>query len=264
MTRLVDALGGAGCRSAEPECAGAHSGADGGAAGLGQDHHLGQARACGCARGTGKRVLLASLDTQRPAAQLQLAQLGRAGGGGVACRSWRAKRRCRSRGAPWRWDGARGIDVVILDTAGRLSDRPGADGGGAGDPRGETNPVETLLVVDAMTGQDAVNTAQAFNDALGVTGVVLTRMDGDARGGAALSMRHVTGAPIKFSGSGEKLDALEEFHPERVAGPYPRAWAISSGLVERAAETIDQGEADKLAKQDDEGRLHAGGLFERN
>ncbi len=84
--------------------------------------------------------------------------------------------------------------------------------------REATNPVETLLVVDAMTGQDAVNTAQAFNDALGVTGVVLTRMDGDARGGAALSMRHVTGAPIKFSGSGEKIDALDEFHPERVAG----------------------------------------------
>jgi signal recognition particle subunit SRP54 len=114
--------------------------------------------------------------------------------------------------------------------------------------RAETNPVETLLVVDAMTGQDAVNTAQAFNDTVGVTGVVLTRMDGDARGGAALSMRHVTGAPIKFSGSGEKLDALEEFHPERVAGRILGLGDIV-GLVERAAETIDQDEAEKLAKK---------------
>ena len=111
-----------------------------------------------------------------------------------------------------------------------------------------TSPAETLLVVDAMTGQDAVNTAQAFNIAVGITGVVLTRMDGDARGGAALSMRAVTGAPIKFSGSGEKIDALEEFHPERVAGRILGLGDIA-GLVERAAETIDQGEAEKIAKK---------------
>ena len=98
--------------------------------------------------------------------------------------------------------------------------------------RDATNPAETLLVVDAMTGQDAVNTARAFNEALGVTGIVMTRMDGDARGGAALSMRQVTGAPIKLTGSGEKLDALEEFHPERVAGRILGMGDIV-GLVEK-------------------------------
>ncbi len=193
-----------------------------------------------------KRVLLASLDTQRPAAQLQLAQLAERAEVAslpivkgetpvqIARRAMEAGRR-------------EGFDVVILDTAGRLSiDQALMDEVRA--IRAETNPVETLLVVDAMTGQDAVNTAQAFNDTVGVTGVVLTRMDGDARGGAALSMRHVTGAPIKFSGSGEKLDALEEFHPERVAGRILGLGDIV-GLVERAAETIDQDEAEKLAKK---------------
>jgi len=193
-----------------------------------------------------KRVLLASLDTQRPAAQLQLAQLAERAGvpslpivAGqtpveIARRAMEVGRR-------------EGFDVVILDTAGRLSiDQALMDE--VRDIRAATNPAETLLVVDAMTGQDAVNTAKAFNDAVGVTGVVLTRMDGDARGGAALSMRHVTGAPIKFSGSGEKIDALEEFHPERVAGRILGLGDIV-GLVERAAETIDHAEAEKLAKK---------------
>jgi signal recognition particle subunit SRP54 len=106
--------------------------------------------------------------------------------------------------------------------------------------------VETLLVVDAMTGQDAVNTAKAFNEAVGVTGIVMTRMDGDARGGAALSMRAITGAPIKLIGVGEKQDALEDFHPERVAGRILGQGDIL-GLVERAAEVVDQEEAEKLA-----------------
>ena len=138
-------------------------------------------------------------------------------------------------------------DVVILDTAGRLS----IDEALMAEVkaiRDATNPADTLLVVDAMTGQDAVNTAKAFNDALGVTGIVLTRMDGDARGGAALSMRSITGAPIKFSGSGEKLDALEEFHPERVAGRILGQGDVV-GLVERAAEIVDEEEAEKLAKK---------------
>jgi signal recognition particle subunit SRP54 len=112
--------------------------------------------------------------------------------------------------------------------------------------RAATNPAETLLVVDAMTGQDAVNTAKAFNDALSITGIVLTRMDGDARGGAALSMRAITGAPIKLIGTGEKQDALDDFHPERVAGRILGMGDIV-GLVERASETIDQAEAEKLA-----------------
>jgi len=99
-----------------------------------------------------------------------------------------------------------------------------------------------------MTGQDAVNTAKAFNEAVGVTGIVMTRMDGDARGGAALSMRSITGAPIKLVGTGEKLDALEEFHPERVAGRILGMGDVV-GLVERAAETIDEAEAEKLARK---------------
>ena len=193
-----------------------------------------------------KRVLLASLDTQRPAAQLQLAQLAeRAGVPSLPIVAGQTPVQIGRRAME---TGRReGFDVVILDTAGRLSiDQALMDE--VRDIRAATNPAETLLVVDAMTGQDAVNTAKAFNDAVGVTGVVLTRMDGDARGGAALSMRHVTGAPIKFSGSGEKIDALEEFHPERVAGRILGLGDIV-GLVERAAETIDHDEAEKLAKK---------------
>jgi signal recognition particle subunit SRP54 len=114
--------------------------------------------------------------------------------------------------------------------------------------RGATNPAETLLVVDAMTGQDAVNTARAFNEALTVTGVILTRMDGDQRGGAALSMRAVTGAPIKLIGTSEKLDGIDEFHPERVAGRILGMGDIV-GLVEKASETVDQEEAEKLARK---------------
>ena len=139
------------------------------------------------------------------------------------------------------------FDIVILDTAGRLSiDAALMDEVRA--IREATNPAETLLVVDAMTGQDAVNTARAFNDALGVTGIVMTRMDGDARGGAALSMRAITGAPIKLTGSGEKLEALEDFHPERVAGRILGMGDVV-GLVEKASETIDQADAEKLARK---------------
>ncbi len=193
-----------------------------------------------------RRVLLASLDTQRPAAQLQLAQLAeRAGVPSLPIVAGQTPVQIARRAME---TGRReGFDVVILDTAGRLSiDQALMDE--VREIRAVTNPVETLLVVDAMTGQDAVQTAQAFNDAVGVTGIVLTRMDGDARGGAALSMRHVTGAPIKFSGSGEKIDALEEFHPERVAGRILGLGDIV-GLVERASETIDQDEAERVAKR---------------
>ena len=193
-----------------------------------------------------KKVLLASLDTQRPAAQLQLAQLAeRAGVASLPIVAGQTPVQIAQRAME---TGRReGFDIVILDTAGRLSIDQ-ALMNEVREIRAVTNPVETLLVVDAMTGQDAVQTAQAFNDTVGVTGIVLTRMDGDARGGAALSMRAVTGAPIKFSGSGEKIDALEEFHPERVAGRILGLGDIV-GLVERASETIDQGEAEKLAKK---------------
>ena len=138
-----------------------------------------------------------------------------------------------------------GYDIVLLDTAGRL----GIDETlmqEIKDIRAATNPAETLLVVDAMTGQDAVITAKAFHDAITITGIVMTRMDGDARGGAALSMRFITGAPIKLIGVGEKQDALEDFHPERVAGRILGMGDIV-GLVEKASETIDQAEAEKLA-----------------
>ncbi len=193
-----------------------------------------------------KRVLLASLDTQRPAAQLQLAQLAeRAGVASLPIVPGQTPVQIARRAME---TGRReGYDVVILDTAGRLSIDQ-ALMNEVREIREATSPAETLLVVDAMTGQDAVQTARAFNETVGVTGIVLTRMDGDARGGAALSMRQVTGAPIKFSGSGEKIDALEEFHPERVAGRILGLGDIV-GLVERAGETIDQDEAEKLAKR---------------
>ena len=193
-----------------------------------------------------KRVLLASLDVSRPAAQLQLAQLAeRAGVSSLPIVAMQTPVQIARRAMDV---GRReGFDVVILDTAGRLS----IDAALMDEVRlirEATSPAETLLVVDAMTGQDAVNTAKAFNDAVGVTGIVLTRMDGDSRGGAALSMRKVTGAPIKLTGSGEKIDALEEFHPERVAGRILGMGDIV-GLVEKAGETIDQEDAEKLARK---------------
>ena len=193
-----------------------------------------------------KRVLLASLDTQRPAAQLQLQQLAeRAGVASLPIVPGQTPLQIAARAMD---TGRREVfDIVILDTAGRLSiDDALMDE--VKQIRLATNPAEVLLVVDAMTGQDAVNTARAFHDAVGVTGIVMTRMDGDARGGAALSMRAVTGAPIKLIGAGEKLDALEDFHPERVAGRILGMGDVV-GLVERASETIDQQEAEKLAKK---------------
>ncbi len=199
-----------------------------------------------------KRVLLASLDTQRPAAQLQLAQLGeRAGVPSLPIVAGQTPVEIARRAMD---TGRReGFDVVILDTAGRLAiDQALMDEVKA--IRAATDPVETLLVVDAMTGQDAVNTARAFNEAVGVTGIVMTRMDGDARGGAALSMRAVTGAPIKLMGVGEKLDALEDFHPERVAGRILGQGDIV-GLVEKASETIDEEEAERLAARMARGRF---------
>jgi signal recognition particle subunit SRP54 len=133
----------------------------------------------------------------------------------------------------------------MLDTAGRLHvDQQLMDEMRA--VEAEAKPAETLLVVDALTGQDAVQVAQRFSDDIALSGVVLTRMDGDARGGAALSMRAVTGKPIKFAGTGEKMDAIEPFHPERVAGRILGMGDVVS-LVERAAETIQQDEAEKVA-----------------
>jgi signal recognition particle subunit SRP54 len=191
-----------------------------------------------------KKVLLASLDVQRPAAQEQLAVIGRqvgvdslpivAGEKPVAI-----TRRALERGR------LEGYDVVILDTAGRLHVNEELMLEVAA-VRDAANPAETLLVCDAMTGQDAVNVAKAFGERAGVTGVVLTRVDGDSRGGAALSMRQITGKPIKFVGLGEKLDALEPFQADRIAGRILGMGDIV-GLVEKAAETIERDEAEKLA-----------------
>ncbi|GBR07182.1 signal recognition particle protein [Asaia siamensis] len=193
-----------------------------------------------------KRVLLASLDVQRPAAQLQLQQLAeRVGVGSLPIIAGQQPVEIARRALE---TGRReGYDVVILDTAGRLSIDE-ALMQEVRDVRDATNPVETLLVVDAMTGQDAVNTAQRFNEAVGITGVVMTRMDGDARGGAALSMRAITGAPIKLVGLGEKLEALDDFYPERVAGRILGLGDIA-GLVEKASETLDHEESERVAKK---------------
>jgi signal recognition particle subunit SRP54 len=193
-----------------------------------------------------KKVLLASLDVQRPAAQLQLARLAeRAGVASLPIVAGQGPLEIAARAME---TGRReGFDIVVLDTAGRLSINAELMDE-VRQVRAATNPAETLLVVDAMTGQDAVNTAKAFHEAVGVTGIVMTRMDGDARGGAALSMRAITGAPIKLTGSGEKIDALEEFHPERVAGRILGMGDVV-GLVEKAAETIDQEDAEKLARK---------------
>jgi signal recognition particle subunit SRP54 len=193
-----------------------------------------------------KKVLMASLDVQRPAAQEQLAVLGTQAGVAtlpivagqqpvdIARRALQSAR-------------LQGFDVVMLDTAGRLHvDQALMDEMKA--VAEAATPHEILLVVDSLTGQDAVNVAANFTSQVPLTGVVLTRMDGDARGGAALSMRAVTGQPIKFAGVGEKLDALEVFHPGRVASRILGMGDVVS-LVEKAAESIDAEEADKLAKK---------------
>jgi signal recognition particle subunit SRP54 len=199
-----------------------------------------------------KKVLLASLDVQRPAAQLQLAQLAeRAGVASLPIIPGQGPLEIAARAMDV---GRRELyDVVVLDTAGRLAIDEALMAEVAA-VKAAARPHETLLVVDAMTGQDAVNTARAFQERVGVSGIVMTRVDGDARGGAALSMRSVTGAPIKLLGAGEKIDALEDFHPDRIAGRILGMGDIVS-LVERAAETIDRDEAEKLAAKMQKGRF---------
>jgi signal recognition particle subunit SRP54 len=199
-----------------------------------------------------KKVLLASLDTNRPAAMEQLQIL--AAQAGVAFLPIMAgqmpvdiAKRALSAAS------LQNADVVILDTAGRLHIDPALMAEAAA-VKAAANPVETLLVVDALTGQDAVNLACEFEAKIGVTGVVLTRLDGDARGGAALSMRAVTGQPIKLVGVGEKIDALEEFHPKRMAQRILGMGDVVS-LVEKAAEMIEAGEAEKIAKKMSKGEF---------
>jgi signal recognition particle subunit SRP54 len=205
-----------------------------------------------------KKVLMASLDVARPAAQEQLAVLGRqakvdtlpivAGQQPVDI----AKRAIQSA-------RLQAYDVVLLDTAGRLhvDDQLMAEMKAVA---AASQPAETLLVVDALTGQDAVNVAKGFAEEVELTGVILTRLDGDARGGAALSMRAVTGKPIKFAGVGEAIDKLEAFHPERVAGRILGMGDVVS-LVERAAETIQVEEAEKLAAKMAKGKFDLDDLW---
>ena len=193
-----------------------------------------------------KKVMMASLDVNRPAAQEQLAVLGEQISAAtlpivegqqpveIAKRALQASK-------------LQGFDVLMLDTAGRLHvDQQLMDEMKA--VADVSKPQEILLVVDSLTGQDAVNVAQNFSDQVDLSGVILTRMDGDARGGAALSMRSVTGKPIKFVGVGEKIDALEEFHPERVAGRILGMGDVVS-LVEKAAATVDKEESEALAEK---------------
>lgn len=194
----------------------------------------------------GKKVLMASLDVNRPAAQEQLAVLG--GQVGVATLPIIAGQRPVEI-ATRAMHAARlqAVDVLLLDTAGRLHvDQALMEEMKA--VAAVSSPRETLLVVDSLTGQDAVNVAQSFAGEVALTGVVLTRMDGDARGGAALSMRAVTGQPIKFAATGEKLDALEVFDPERVAGRILGMGDIVS-IVEKAAAAVEADEAERLAQR---------------
>jgi signal recognition particle subunit SRP54 len=199
-----------------------------------------------------KRVLMASLDTTRPAAMEQLRVLGeQAGIATLPIAAGQGPLDIARRAIASAKVG--GYDVVILDTAGRqhVDEQLMAE---VASVKALVNPHETLLVADALTGQDAVNIAKSFNDRLRISGIILTRVDGDARGGAALSMRSVTGAPIKFLGAGEKLDALEPFHPARVAGRILDMGDVVS-LVERASETLDKDEAEKLAAKMKKGQF---------
>jgi signal recognition particle subunit SRP54 len=207
-----------------------------------------------------RKVLMASLDTRRPAAMEQLAVLGRQvnvetlpvvegqAPVQIANRAMQAGR-------------LGGYDVVLLDTAGRMT-LDQAMMSEAADVKHAVRPHEVLLVADSLTGQDAVNLARAFNERVGLTGIVLTRVDGDGRGGAALSMRAVTGKPIKLVGTGEKLDALEDFYPARIADRILGMGDIVS-LVEKAAATIDAEKALRAAERMRKGAFDLNDLREQ-
>ena len=205
----------------------------------------------------GKKVLMASLDIYRPAAMEQLAILGGQIGvdtlpvvaGETAVQIAKRAKQQATLG---------GYDVYILDTAGRLQINKTLMQE-VQDVRDAVTPRETLLVVDGLTGQVAVEVAEEFNNKIGISGVVLTRMDGDGRGGAALSMRAVTGKPIKFVGSGEKMDALETFEPERVAGRILGMGDIVA-LVEKAQETLEAEQAERMMKRFQKGMFNMNDL----
>ena len=205
----------------------------------------------------GKRVLMASLDVNRPAAMEQLAILGvQIGVDTLPIVKGEDPVQIAKRAKTQASLG--GYDVYMLDTAGRLHIDAELIAQAAA-VRDVASPRETLLVVDGLTGQDAVNVATEFDDKIGVSGVVLTRMDGDGRGGAALSMRAVTGKPIRFVGLGEKMDAIEEFHAERVAGRILGMGDIVS-LVEKAQETIEAEQAERMMKRFQKGQFNMNDL----
>lgn len=207
-----------------------------------------------------KKVLVASLDIYRPAAQQQLEQVARQAGISslpivvgekpleITSRALKSAR-------------LEGYDILLLDTAGRLHiDSELMDELKA--VKSLANPLEILLVADSLTGQDAVNIAKTFHEQVGVTGIILTRVDGDGRGGAALSMRKVTGQPIKFIGIGEKLDEFEEFHPARIASRILDMGDIVS-LVEKAAENVSTAEMEKMASRMMEGQFDFNDLLDQ-
>ncbi|MEK6745412.1 MAG: signal recognition particle protein [Pseudomonadota bacterium] len=207
-----------------------------------------------------KKVLVASLDIYRPAAQQQLEQVAKQAqiaslpiiaGEKPLQITERALKAAR----------LEGYDILLLDTAGRLHiDAELMDELKA--VKQLSNPLETLLVADSLTGQDAVNIAKTFHEQIGVTGIILTRVDGDGRGGAALSMRAVTGQPIKFLGVGEKIDEFEEFHPARIASRILDMGDIVS-LVERAAENVSTAEMEKMAGRMMEGQFDFNDLLDQ-
>jgi len=200
----------------------------------------------------GHRPMLVSVDVYRPAARQQLAIVAKS----ISAQLYEGKIEGETANSDLvlrlakeakREAASYGCDILIVDTAGRnqidstLMDEMAA-------LKKQLNPSEILFVADAMTGQDAINSAKAFNDLLTITGAVLTKMDGDARGGAALSIRHVTGAPIKFLGTGEKPDAFEPFHPDRIVSRIMGMGDIAT-LLERAEEKLDRGKAEQFAKK---------------
>ena len=193
-----------------------------------------------------KTVMVASADVYRPAAIKQLETL--AGEAGVTFFPSDASQKPEDIARQAIAEAKKQfIDVLFIDTAGRLAidEEMMAE---IKSLHSVSNPVETLFVVDAMTGQDAANTAKAFNDAMPLTGVILTKADGDARGGAALSVRHITGKPIKFMGVGEKIDGLEAFHPDRVASRILGMGDVLS-LIEDVEKKVDKEKAERLAKK---------------
>lgn len=193
-----------------------------------------------------KKVLVASLDVQRPAAQEQLETVAKqAEIGSVPIIKGQSPLEITKRALEM--GKLEGYDIILLDTAGRLQidEELMAE---LEDIKAKAKPVETLLVADSLTGQDAVNIAQGFHERIGISGIILTRIDGDGRGGAALSMRQITGQAIKFLGTGEKLTQFEPFHPERIASRILDMGDVVS-LVERAAENVDQEAAEDMAKR---------------